>query len=186
MGGFGIPPPGGNQGSEIVNEARATQLMTIFVDVFRRNARPILTEAGEETASEFVDELKFRIASQAFHHRPLNPAYLRGKIRSGLDPRTLIATGEYLDSIMYEQVDDEAGQIVFRCTVRPGVHGPSGLSYRMLARIHEFGARRGGRVHIPARPHWRPMAAIYRDRAPEIGRRIRANLVQRVREGMAE
>jgi hypothetical protein len=185
MGGFNIPRPTG--GSEIPNEDRVVDMMHIFVNVFRATTRPLMAEFGEEQAEEFVEELKFRIAAQSFGHQPLSPAYRRWKIRARLDPRILIATGEYLNSIMYRRIEDTPDNVVaYEVGVRDGIHGPSRLPYRVLARIHEFGAMRHGVPHVPARPHWRPMAALYRQRGNEIARQFRTRLAQRVRTGMQQ
>lgn len=162
-------------------------LMRTFINVFRNAAFQVPNQFCEEVANEFKDELQFRIASQAFGHRPLNPAYRMGKVRARLDPRILIATGEYLESFTVEDLSSREHQERhgiegpgFVVGVRDGIHSGSRLPYRVMARIHEFGTSR-----IPARPHWRPMSAIYRRRSAELGRRLQVQLATNVRDGLA-
>lgn len=161
-------------------------LMTTFINVFRNAAFQVPNQFCEEMANEFKDELQFRIASQSFGHRALNPAYRMGKVRARLDPRILIASGEYLNSFTVEDLSSREHREIhgiegqgFVVGVRSGIHSGSGLPYRVLARVHEFGTSR-----VPARPHWRPMSAIYRRRSAELGHMLQERLATAVREGL--
>lgn len=170
--------PGGAD-SEIVDEARVTALMQNFTRAFRETVPQVFAEFGEEKAKEFVDELKFKISAQLFNHIPLQRDYYLSKLRNGLDPRILIATGEYLDKITYERVEDDTSGVVFRCGMAPGIHGSSGLQLAALQRMLEEGTSR-----MPARPHWHPMATIFRARSNEMGRDLRGRLATRVRASL--
>lgn len=176
-------PVGGGGESEIVNEE---QVANLFISITRAlgNVRQVFEQQGHQTCGEFVDELKFRIASQSFNHVALNVGYKQGKIRARLDPRILIATGEYLNSIMYEQLEETGPDVAFICGVRRGTHQPSGLPVHVLARIMEYGAVRQGRRVIPPRPHWRPMFATMRERAHEIGLQTEQRINTMVRENL--
>jgi hypothetical protein len=172
-----MSPSGGD--SEIVNEARVTDLMDRFTRAFRAAVPQVFVEYGEQQAQAFVDELKFKITSQLFGHRPLSRDYYLFKLKNSLDPRILIATGDYLDGIMFERVDDTSG-VVFRCGMARRMHATSELPLATLQRFLEDGTDR-----MPARPHWRPQAAVFRGRAREIGNGLRTLLAQRVKADMA-
>ena len=164
--------------SEIVNEARATALLQTFARSFRRNAPQVFREFGEEKSTEFVDEMKFKISAQLFHHHPLNREYYIGKIKMHQDPRILIRTGEYLEGITHEEVE-EAGSVVFRCGMRSGLHRSSGLPIRLLQKFLEQGTSR-----MPARPHWRPMIVEWQSRSNELGRELRSKLANRIAQDL--
>mgnify|MGYP001447643462 CR=1 FL=1 len=113
---------------------------------------------------------------EGFVWAALSERYLRWKKRRGLDPRILIATGEYVKNIGIEKVKGhfrkEKGKkgiilvkpedgkqadgkdVAYVVCVPDRKHQASGLNFRRLARIHEFGSVK---AHIPARPHWRPL-----------------------------
>ena len=157
--------------SEIVDGPIAEQRMKIFVNVFKKSAIPVMKEFGEEKANEFKDELVYRIASQSFNWRPLKPEYRLYKIKNRLDPRMMISTGEYINSIEVNELDDQIGYSV---GVPNRLHN-SGLSLRVLARIHEFGT-----IRIPARPHWRPQISAFIRRSDELGRELCTRIVNNV------
>lgn len=167
---------------EIVNEDRVEGLISRFAESYRRNVPQVMAEFGEELSQEFVDSLREKILNQGFSHIPLNPAYLQSKIDRRLDPRILIATQEYLNSFVAERDEEaDAGTIQFRCGVREGIHGPSGMTYKRLARVHEYGSGR-----IPARPHWRPHAAEFRTRAHQIALQLRARIAEAVKADLQD
>jgi hypothetical protein len=169
-------PPGD---SEIVNEGRVTGLMTLFTQSFRRAVPEVFVEFGEQKAQEFVDELKFKLESQLFGHVPLNREYYLWKLKNRLDPRTLIATHEYMDNITFERIEDDTSGVTLRVGMSSGIHRGSNLPYGRLQRYLEDGTSR-----MPARPHWRPMIMIFKARSNEMGRELRTRLAQNVRSGM--
>ena len=91
----------------------------------------------------------------------------------------MIATGEYLEKIISERVEDDTSGIVFRCGMAPGIHHSSGLPLVTLQRYLENGTSR-----MPARPHWRPQSVIFRARSSEMGRDLRTRLAERIRSRM--
>jgi len=121
----------------------------------------------------FVEEIE-RQDFPAFRHVPLAASTLARKAAAGRDLRTMIATGNYIDSIR-----------VFRRTVVNGVEWRIGFHPRKRARdldgrivdilleevakIQEHGSLSAG---VPARPHWsvhqRRMAVRSRALRPEI------------------
>jgi hypothetical protein len=151
---------------------------SVVLTVFRNSIIPVLNRHTRRFANEFKDELVFRIASQAFNHQPLNPDYKAGKVAQGLDPRILIATREYLDSI---QVTKLIGEYGYRVGVPNRIHSGSNISLRDLARMLEFGTSR-----MPARPHWRPMASIYHNKAVKMADSVNEDLGQVVMAKLAK
>lgn len=96
---------------------------------------------GEELSEMLKDEIK----AQSFDHRALNRVYKEWKIKSGLDPRILIATGRMVDKITYRV--ELAGE-----EVQIGIFGDKRNA--TLLRFHEFGTRT-----IPERSTLRVIAA---------------------------
>lgn len=125
-------------------------------------------------ARELRDELKAAIRNQEFDWEALSPSYLRKKEREGLDTRIYIARGDYLNAIVVRR-KPVRGKVVYTVGVLPGRHY-SGLTYVVLARIHEFGSRKR---NIPARPLWRPIWSRWVRKLPD---KLR-NLTKQIRKG---
>lgn len=100
-----------------------------------------VTELGESLAKMLKDDIK----GQKFNHKALNRAYKEWKIKSGLDPRILIATGRMVNAITFRV--EIAGE-----EVHIGIFGDKRNA--TLLRIHEFGTRT-----IPERSTLRALAA---------------------------
>jgi hypothetical protein len=100
----------------------------------QRRANPAAEHIARSFAREYVKRLKKNISEQVLSWEALSADWTDRKSREGLDPRTLIATQEYLDSIHYRSL---------------------GTSYEIGAdargEMLEFGT-----IHMPARPHWLP------------------------------
>jgi hypothetical protein len=129
---------------------------------------------GYEMAKEFADDLKELIERQLFAWVPLSSGYARYKRRMGLDPRILIATGRYVNSI--EPQPDGKGGWVIGVPDEPLSPG-SRYTLKDLARWLEFGTQ-----HMPARPHWRPAMNIWRTKIYQVKRRVRHDLVQQMKK----
>ena len=171
-----------NLDPEIVNEERVVNLIGQFAESFRRNASQVMEDYGEEIANEFIEGLKTKLENQVFNHEPLSPSYRQSKIDRRLDPRILIATHEYIDSFVAERDENAApGVIQFRCGVREGIHSSSGMTYSLLARVHEY-----GRGRVPARPHWRPQSMEFRLRGREFANTIRSRLAEAIRADLQD
>ncbi len=93
--------------------------------------------------------------NEPFDHQALSKTYARYKLRKGLDGRTLLALGDYVRSIEVFRSDRKDAGVTYRVRTKPGKHY-SGLTYNELGLVHEFGS---AKAQIPARPHWRPVAA---------------------------
>lgn len=154
---------------------RARNVSRVVLDVFNRSTVAAARSTIDQFGQQFRDDLVERIESQRFRHAPLSPGYVEAKRRAGLDPRILIATHEYLDSIEVSPLTDGSG-------VRVGVGGRThsgGIPMRQLARMLEFGT-----IRMPARPHWRPLASIYKRRARQMARELGANISRSVNDAM--
>lgn len=123
-----------------------------------------------KAAEEYKDMLLAALASQRYKGswKPLSARYLAWKIRNKRDPRMLISTQEYMQAIEIREVKTGIGSVA-RYTYIVGlpdkIHQDSGLPFRKLARIHEFGTK-PTKTHagIPARPLWRPTQAEFKAR----------------------
>lgn len=124
---------------------------------------------GRDLAEEFADDLKSIISRQLIAWVPLTPAYKTRKRILGLDPRILIATGRYVNSIQPIQQDDGSWVVsVPEEPLRPG----SKYTLRDLARWLEYGTE-----HMPPRPHWRPAKNVWRTKIYQMKRRLHFDLV---------
>ena len=95
--------------------------------------------AAEAIANDYLTRVTEGIRSQSFPMAPLSPAWAARKARMGYDSRTLIATGNYLQSF----------------AVRKGGVGQFFVeSDAKLYTLHEYGTRT-----MPARPHVGPARA---------------------------
>lgn len=103
-------------------------------------------QAARRVAEEVAKRVKQRIRSQAYGHAPLSPKYRAWKIKKGLSPKILIATGQYVGSIRAWK----EGRGSWHAGVTPGARHSSGVDMQQLAVWLEYGTSR-----MPARPHWR-------------------------------
>lgn len=94
------------------------------------------------------------IEGQAYNHTPLKPKYKEWKIKKGLDPRILIATGSYINAIEVFK----GGKNTWCVGIKKGKKNKEGIELRQIGKWLEYGTK-----HIPARPHWRiEMAKVKR------------------------
>ena len=146
-----------------------------FVGVFAQHARVAADAFTREVAVELQTYLKDVITSQRYKWKPLSADYLASKKRKGLDERTYVATGFFLDSITIWE--DKSG---IHVGFEPGtIHPPSGMDIAVLARILEFGS---AAAQIPARPLWRPAISALRRRHKNLQRRLRISATRAAQE----
>ncbi len=127
----------------------------------------------EEMANQFADDLRGIISRQLISWVPLSSGYAIRKRTLGLDPRILIATGRYVNSIQAMQQKDGTWLVsVPDEPLRPG----SKHTLKDLARWLEYGTLR-----MPARPHWRPAQNIWRTKIYQMKRRLHFDLVQELK-----
>jgi len=132
-------------------------------NVFKDSVLLVSKRKLETVAKKIAADLKERIYYQKFKHVPLSEKYLKWKKKKGLDTRILIATGEYVDSIMAKKLND----FTWKVGVPDKVHKGTKLPLKVLARIHEFGTST-----IPARPHWRPVISIWKRKFRQTAKEI--------------
>lgn len=150
--------------------------------VLGRVEAAIVSGAEEQfriAALQLKDDFVRRIRAQdfeSFRRVPLSWQWQQRKARMGWDPRVMIATGEYANSIQTFETRAKG-----KLTIRIGIH-PSkvcrnpitGIRKRMpmwlMACVHEYGS---SRAKVPARPHWHPFFQNFvENEAQEVGRRM--------------
>jgi len=139
-----------------------------------RPDRMELAGLGRDLAEEFADDLKALITRQLIAWVPLNKKYAKKKRMLGLDPRILIATGRYVNSI--KPIAQQDGSWVVSVPNEPLRQG-SKYTLKDLARWLEYGTQ-----HMPARPHWRPARNIWRTKLYQMKRKLQFNMVQELRK----
>jgi hypothetical protein len=115
--------------------------------------------------------------------KPLSERYLHWKIKNKRDPRMLISTREYMSAIEIREEKHDS-KIVWIIGLPDRIHVDSGLPFRKLARIHEFGTL-PSKKHpgIPPRPLWRPTQHEFRKvYAPRFLKRIGADIRSEVKD----
>lgn len=114
-----------------------------------RGSKSIMRQLG----NEFKSKLVHSIEQQVLPMKPLSPKYREYKKRNLLDPRKLIATGEYIDSI--DVTEDGEGNIM----VAPNNKRRDGttITNRDLGKFLEYGTAR-----MPKRPHWKPTIKAFK------------------------
>ena len=129
-----------------------TELPPGFFTAFKKEALLLANKVNEQFAKDTLKEIKETVRKQKFKWKKLSPEYLAKKKREGLDTRIYLATRDYINKgIEYRKKDG----FIF-VGPKEGTHKPSGLTYKQLARILEWGTWDG---RIPARPLWRPVAS---------------------------
>lgn len=103
---------------------------------------------NKEQATEFLNFLKDNVSGQRIDWTPLSIPYVKRKESLGLDHRTLIATGQYLEGLRVGLIGTNH---YFVGAFAEDIHEPSGLSMSVLASYLENGTDR-----TPARPHIYP------------------------------
>jgi len=154
----------------------------------KRYVAKVAREAGMKAAREFLLELGgsflFRlqeaILRQDLDLAALSKPYVEFKKRADLDPRTLIATGEYVESIeIQERMRGENYMVVV--TVPDREHETSGVNLQLLARVLEYGSVKN---NIPPRPHWRAIKEMFLLQEDMISRRAEEKIAREVREAI--
>ena len=153
------------------------KLPAIIKEAMTKAWRDTIQEDGGRIANLYKRAVQQRIYLQLQPKNapwpPLNEDYAEMKRRKRLDPRMLIATGEYVSKIYAKKVDGETWQV----TVPIGIHGPSKLPYAAIRAIHEFGAGR-----VPPRPHWQPTTTEFENNKQQYGADIQQNVNRKARK----
>lgn len=117
----------------------------------------------------------------SFKRVPLSETYAYWKIVRGLDPRVMIRTGHYVQSIKVLEKIPHLGARVFHVgfdkeerAVDEKGH-PTTLPLHVLAAVHELGSHAAA---VPARPHWRPHYLAMAQRAVSLRKQIAISIAQ--------
>jgi hypothetical protein len=128
-------------------------------------------------ARDLASEVRFAVKHQVYEWIPLTEKYKRYKKRNNLDPRILIATGEYIRNISVAIHMDGTVEI----GVKDKKHTASGISLKLLARILEYGSQK---AKIPPRPHWRPTISKFRSRIKQTKKIIAKEMNKKILDWM--
>jgi hypothetical protein len=151
---------------------------------------------ARELAKTLGFSVRRGIQLQNFRHVKLSPPYKKRKLQEGLDPRILIATGQYVQQIGVQKEVVTEKKVTIHVGVPKRKHKGTNLTFEQLGRIHEFGTRRGsGEITqgpprtdtgpgpgIPARPHWRPVRDRFLSGAKKYSRAVSGRLVDHIRD----
>jgi len=133
-------------------------------------------------AESQVTDFKDRIRLQAFvdfKRKKLSPWTVKAKHAHHLDPRTMIAWGNYVNGIKVIR-SRTAGGLEFKIGFDPDVRAvnydgsTSKLTLAQVAYIQEYGNITAG---IPARRHWRPQFNRMQRMLPTLRRMITRSIV---------
>jgi len=149
----------------------------LFFNAVHTSVLPALRQETLEIAENIRKDVIRRIRRQVgFQNVPLTVKYLRRKISYGLDYRTLIATEQYIRSIIVEETEYGARVGVQNIDHEGEPLSKSRVPMHKLAEFLEYGTTRpkigrggpaaGEQWYMPPRPHWRPAQAKF---ARELG-----------------
>ena len=129
----------------------------------------------------FIDRVRAQ-QFKSFTAFPLTPAWRRKKQRAGADPRTMIATGHYLNQVKTWTAHNPPGVVAyvgFNPTTRAkNLDGElTDITLEEVAAIQEGGSAAQG---IPPRPHWGPYRKEMQRDAAVLRRDIAARVVKYV------
>lgn len=127
----------------------------------------VIVEMGHKIA----DKVKELIASQSIYLEPLDKEYRQQKAKEGHDGRTLISTGDFLESIEVTDIQIGADDIEVFISIKDGVT-ETGISMRELAQYIEYGTR-----NQPARlPFTRSWEAMKSEVMTEVTNKLRSKI----------
>lgn len=127
----------------------------------------------EALAKRGAARVRQNIYGQRYKHVALNPLYRRWKVKHGLDPRILIATGKYVESIVARKQNKTTWLVA---PAAGETFGKAGRAMSTLGLWLEYGTK-----HMPARPHFRPEAARLQVELVQMGKRGVATIVKDIR-----
>ena len=123
----------------------------VAVKQFEETLREVTSSTSKYYAYKFRDYLKSVIKLQKYKWAPLQKDYLDWKKKAGRDTRTLISSGEYVNSIQVFKFG--TGYVVGLPNKK---HKDSNLPLGELMKIIEFGTLR-----TPPRPHFRSALSVF-------------------------
>lgn len=157
-------------------------------------ARDDVTDAADKVLFDVAQDVRSYVRKGIFGGKfdlaPLSPDWAAFKKRRELDPRILVASRKYAESIDVTPLFGGGGYFVRPDPnkIHPGYPGrPNKRQYTMeqIGRLAEYGysyTRTDGKVvRVPPRPHWRPTADHFR----ALGPKIRQDIMDRAKIEMA-
>lgn len=146
----------------------------VVIRILNEQVRDLGQGMALTLAKRLAGRVRQTIIGQTEHWPPLSQRYAAAKARRGLDPRMLIATGRYVNSIRARKSGTKTYVVAPSRESVLDAHGiPTDLTLRDLGAIHEFGSRKRS---IPPRPHWRPVWQHFLRQQDEIKAEIRRKL----------
>lgn len=142
---------------------------------------PEAIELIQEAGKAFARRVRYAIRNQIYAWPPLSPNYAAWKEANDLDPRMLIATHEYINSIKATMTDYgvEVG-------LDPSKTHAGGIPMRLLGRWLEYGTMNlDGSWRMPPRPHWRPEIRRWKNNTlPELRIQIKSMMMAHMQKDM--
>jgi len=158
-------------------------------------ARVALVDAMDEHAEDEKEDFVARIEGQRFASfkvilypesgTNLSPQWLDFKESTGLDLRTMIATGRYVDQIrVFRRLGTKGSgrwRIGFhtQAKARKPDGSSAGILLNDLMKVHEHGT-----ITVPARPHWGPFFNLMKRRAPAARREMRRRVLSAIKDAV--
>lgn len=121
-------------------------------DALTQSVHEELKEHAQGLAESLGEDVRRYVSMQPGSWPPLRAAYRMSKIRRGLDPRMLLATHEYVNSIGLQWIKESGDGLEVYVGVPNVDHSDARMPMAQLGRIHEYGSS-----NIPSRPHWGPV-----------------------------
>lgn len=162
-----IRPPRGKAG-RFVSKAiiTGTRKISRFFPTLKDNALTLARREVRGVMEAGVEEVKARVQGQNVERMggtkfgqprrfdtPLHPFTVKEKDRKGLDDRTMIGSGAYLDSIVI--IEEKKGRgWTYRIGFDPAVH-PNGVPMEVISRAQEYGSRIAVTPKMRAYLHYR-------------------------------
>lgn len=165
-------------------------LATTIAKVANARFVELMDEYAEDERTEFVQRIKdqrfasFQVTLYPESGTNLSPQWIARKEAKKADPRTMIATHHYVDSIrVFRRLNSNHRGGKWRIGFHPRLrardldHKSVSITLDDVAQIHEH-----GNAQTPARPHWGPNLNRMRREAPAVRRHMRGEIVAEVRK----
>jgi len=160
-------PKPGKRASVQVTIAKSNPFEVIY-EINKKEGLEVAQEVLFEEGRRLAAKIRTNILQQLLDFTPLSEPYAAWKKKKGLDPRILIARGNYVKSIRARKLVDGNTDV----NVPDETHPDAKISYRLLGQVHEFGQLQWQSTGkgIPARPHWRPTILWWQNKRQELTR----------------
>jgi len=154
-----------------------------IADSIRRSVATVADHELKKFAVEMRDFMRDGIRRQrfpSFQAYPLSRGYMEWKKSVGLDRRVLIATGQYVNNIVYRKIRRGVYEVNVpeNIAARDKDGRPVGVTLRVLGAIHEIGS---AAAQVPPRRHWRDGIAHAEQRAQEVAQAVAVEAARQVR-----